>query len=47
MEQNTKLIKNGEKVDISKFDTSLKNGQGKRALNGWRIQKDRVGHKRF
>ena len=38
-------LKKGNKVDMSKFNTQLKNGQGKRASNGWRIQKDTAGHK--
>ncbi len=38
-------LKKDEKVDISKFNTKLKNGQGKKASNGWRIQKDTSGHK--
>jgi len=33
------------KIDLSKFDTKLKNGQGKQASNGWKIQKDTSGHK--
>ena len=37
-------LKKGNKVDLSKFDTKLKNGQGFKAKNGWRIQKDTSGH---
>lgn len=37
-------LKKGNKVDLSKFDTKLKNGQGYKAKNGWRIQKDTSGH---
>ena len=39
----TKLLKDN-KVDISKFDTKLKNGQGMRGPNGYTIQKDTAGH---
>ena len=37
-------LKKGNKVDLKKFDTKLKNGQGYRAKNGWKIQKDTANH---
>ncbi|EFM46236.1 hypothetical protein HMPREF0580_1098 [Mobiluncus mulieris ATCC 35239] len=39
------LRKSNGDVDLSKFTTRLKNGQGWRAPNGWKIDKNRDGRK--
>lgn len=38
------LRKSNGDVDLSNFTTKLKNGQGKKATNGWKIDKDKAGH---